>query len=319
MNILNEIPASFIYTYSYNEGEASLCRLEMRVLFGHNDTSAIVESSRKIDPSRSPFLRERIDVLYEASSLDNLLSQLDGLEVSNATYKVVFVHNPDLPKAQKVRFEERRDIERKIGLQLIGEPALKNPDKQFAILNTTKGWTFGLYTKTEPVWLFHQKKPNMYSTALNTRTARAVVNIAVPEPDGIEAIDPCCGIGTVVVEALSMGINMEGSDVNPLVLGGARENIAHFGLDGKISLQDIQNVSGKYDAAVIDMPYNLCSVISETEKLEMLQSARRIAKRVVIVTIEPLDTILKEAGFTIQDRCTVKKGMVFSREVILVK
>ncbi|GAA3334615.1 hypothetical protein GCM10020331_103270 [Ectobacillus funiculus] len=75
-----------------------------------------------------------------------------------------------------------------------------------------------------------EKKPHSYSTSLSTRVARAVANIAVPDPTGIKAIDPCCGIGTVLVEALSMGINIVGSDINPLVLPGARENIAHFWL-----------------------------------------------------------------------------------------
>src|SRR5690606_12520200 len=135
--------------------------------------------------------------------------------------------------------------------------------------------------------------------------ARAVVNIAVPDPEGKKVIDPCCGIGTVLVEALSMGIDIIGSDHNPLVMKEARENISHFGLNGSVLLQDIRDVSGSYDVAIIDMPYNLCSVITADEKLEMLQSARGFSKKMVVVTVEQLDTIIEQAGFKIVDSCVI--------------
>ena len=101
----------------------------------------------------------------------------------------------------------------------------QHPDRLFGVMNVNGGWVFGEYVKSEAVWFRHQKKPNGYSTALNTRVARAVVNIAIPNPNGIKAIDPCCGIGTVLVEARSMGIDMVGSDRNQLILPGARENM----------------------------------------------------------------------------------------------
>uniref|UniRef100_UPI0038B618DE TRM11 family SAM-dependent methyltransferase n=1 Tax=Siminovitchia acidinfaciens TaxID=2321395 RepID=UPI0038B618DE len=123
-------------------------------------------------------------------------------------------------------------------------------------------WIFDEYVKSESVWHRHQQKPHSYSTALNTRVARAVANIAVPEPSGIKAIDPCCGIGTVLVEALSMGIDIVGSDKNPLILDGVRENIAYFGLSGKVTFTDIRDVTSHYDVAIIDLPYNLCCAIT---------------------------------------------------------
>ncbi|WP_192892969.1 TRM11 family SAM-dependent methyltransferase [Planococcus salinus] len=64
--------------------------------------------------------------------------------------------------------------------------------------------------------------------------ARAVANIAVSEPAGVKAIDPCCGIQTKLVEALSMGIDIVRRDINPIVIHGSRENIAYFGLTGKV-------------------------------------------------------------------------------------
>jgi tRNA G10 N-methylase Trm11 len=252
--------------------------------------------------------------MYKGSSLEDIVHQVKGLIIEELTFKVLFVENSEFDK--KVGFSKRREIERAMGLLVKGKVDLVHPDLLFAIMEVKEGWIFGKYQKGESIWLQHQKKPNNYSTALSTRVARAVVNIAVPNPTGIKAIDPCCGIGTVLVEAISMGIDIVGSDINPLVTGGARKNIAYFGLEGEVTLRDIRKVTGNYDVAIIDMPYNLCSVLAPEDQREMLQSARNFAKKVVIVTIETIDSFIEQAEFVIVDRCAAKKGR-FTRQVLV--
>jgi tRNA G10 N-methylase Trm11 len=285
----------------------------MRSIFGETSDTSVLESSKKIDPSRSPFIKERISVLFEAAILEDLFEKVNTLNLNGATFKVTYVKNLH---SRQDGFEERKAIERAVGLHVKGKANLRRPDRSFGIMHVNGRWIFGEYMQSEPVWFHHQQKPHGYSTALSTRVARAVVNIAIPNPEGIKAIDPCCGIGTVLVEARSMGIDMAGSDFNPLILPGARENMAHFGLDCEITLKDMRNITGHYDVAIIDLPYNLCSVISPEVQLEMLQSARRFAEKVVVVTVEPIDKILLEAGFSIIDRAVAKKS-VFIREVIV--
>ncbi len=309
-------PMLHIYNYAYREGEDALCALEMRSLFGKDSQSSTLESNLKVDPSRSPFIRERIDVIYEGYHLQDIIKQVQDLPIIEATFKVIFIQNGNLAESEKVDFEQRRTIEREIGLHIPGEPNLLNPELLFGIMKINGRWVFGHYHKNKAAWLHHQKKPHSYSTSLSTRVARAVANIAVPDPTGIKAIDPCCGIGTVLVEALSMGIDIVGSDINPLVLPGARENIAHFGLVGEVTRKDIRSISSSYDVAIIDMPYNLFSVITPEEQLEMLESAWRFTDKVVIVTLEPIDSIIIKAGFEIVDRCVVKKG-TFTRQIIV--
>ena len=87
-------------------------------------------------------------------------------------------------------------------------------------------------------------------------------------------------------------------------------------LAAEINLADIRDITSHYDVAIIDLPYNLCSVITPEEQLEMLQSARWFANKVVVVTVEPIDEILLKAGFSIIDRAVAKKGL-FIREVIV--
>ncbi|NRD77357.1 RsmD family RNA methyltransferase [Bacillus sp. BRMEA1] len=307
---------AYIYTYACYEDERSLCALEMRSFFWEESQTSILESPIKIDPSRSPFIKERIAVIYEDHSLENLLKQVANFQVTGDTFKVYYVKNDGHEKIAEEGFENRRAIEKKIGLLINGVADLHHPKRVFGVMNVNGRWVFGDYVKSESIWFRHQQKPHSYSTALNTRVARAVVNIAIPVTSGIKAIDPCCGIGTVLVEALSMGIDIVGSDRNPLVLGGTRENIAHFGFTGEVRLADIRHITNQYDVAIIDLPYNLCSVISPEEQHEILQSARRIAKKVVVVTVEPIDEALKKTGFCVMDRAFVKKGS-FAREVIV--
>lgn len=312
MEFTNYQPKFFIYNYASPGEEKELCALEMRSFFGEDTESSILESTLKIDPSRSPFMRGRMDVIIESEQFEDLIEQVKNIELTGSTFKVMYVK---VAGPEKVDFEERRRIEREVGLHIPGEPELVNPDVLFGIMNVNGRWVFGEYYSSEAVWLNHQQKPHSYSTSLSTRVARAVANIAVPDPAGVKAIDPCCGIGTVVVEALSMGIDIVASDINPLILPGTRENIAHFGYATEVTFKDIRKVNGSYDVAIIDMPYNLCSVITPEEQLEMLQSTYKFADKVVIVTIEPIDSIIGDAGFEIADRCVVRKG-TFEREII---
>ncbi|OKL35463.1 TRM11 family SAM-dependent methyltransferase [Domibacillus mangrovi] len=307
---------SFIYTYAFSEEEHSLCHMEMRSLFGIESESKLIKSTTKIDPSRSPFIKERIDVMFEGDGLPDILAEVEQIQLFEETFKVLFVKINDLDQSEKIEYDKRRVIEREIGMHIHGEADIHHPDHTFGIVTMGGRWYFGKYEKSESVWFHHLKKPREYSTALSTRVARAVVNIAVPNPEGIRAIDPCCGIGTVLVEALSMGIDIVGRDINPLVTSGSRENIAHFGLEGDVTLGPIADVANNYDVAIIDLPYNLYTHVTREEQFSILQHARRFAQKVVVITIETIDEMIEAAGFDITDRCVAKKGL-FLRQIIV--
>ncbi|CAM2976992.1 methyltransferase domain-containing protein [Paenibacillus sediminis] len=301
----------YIYTYACPEEELELCRMSLAVLFGSITEDFYIESERFIDPSHSPFIRSRIQVTHEANSLEELCNRVKDIILTDRTFKIVFMKTDDT-----YSYTERRAVEREIGQHITGEAQMKGPDITFGLLYLGDRWVLGECQMSEAVWLHHMNKPQNYSTALSTRVARAVVNVAVPDSEGKKVIDPCCGIGTVLVEALSMGIDIVGFDVNPLAVKGARVNLAHFGYPNVVKIADMTTLEGNYDAAIVDMPYNVCSVISPDEQLRMLQSARKLTKRLVLVTVEDIDDAVIEAGFNIKDRCNVRKGN-FKRQVLL--
>lgn len=299
----------YLYTYACHESEAELCSLELRCLFPGltlpPDHDAFIHS-RRLDPSRSPFLKQRLRIEIDAASPEELLERAAGLSAGERTFRVRYAKTgaPGQPDN-----EGRLALERQLGMAIHGEPDLRRPETVFGAALLDGRWLCGEMASAEPVWLRQNAKPRQYSTALPARAARAAVNIAVPEIPGIRALDPCCGIGTVLLEALSMDIDIRGADLNPLAAVGARENLRHFGYPEElVRIADMRSLEGRYDAALLDMPYNLCSVSPPEEQLEMLASLRRLAGRAVILTTEPIEPLIREAGFSIRETCRLTKG-----------
>lgn len=301
----------YLYTYACHEEERALCNLELRTLFGVEPSDYFIISELRLDPSRSPFIKMRITLILESDSLDGLTKQTEAIELAGDTFKVIYIET-----GITVDYQEQRSIERAVGYPIRGKAEMRKPDRMFGIMNIGGQWLLGECCKSEAIWLAHNNKPQHYSTALSTRVARAVANIAVPDPEGIRAIDPCCGIGTVLIEALSMGIDIVGYDINPLAVRGARVNLAHFDMPSVVAIGDVRELTGTYDVAILDLPYNLCSVISVEEQLEMLVSVHRLAHKAVVVTTETIDSVIERTGFTIIDRCVVSKGK-FSRQILV--
>lgn len=306
----------YIYTFVHHPDEHDLCRMEMRAFFGRDTEKNHIISSINIDPSRSPFIQEQLEVWCEGNHLEVIEEAVKKLPIQDSTFKVVCLNKMDLGTTEKIHHFDRRKIERQIGLSLKGEPDLINPELILGLIQIDNHWYFGKYTKSESIWRKHLHKPNSYSTALSTRVARSIVNIAIPQVEGVRAIDPCCGIGTVAVEALSMGIDIVGRDISPLVCFGARENIAHFGYETTITKGPIQEESGHYDVAIVDLPYNIYSHISKEQEFDIIQHARRIADRVLFVSIDPIEESIQKAGFQIIDRSIARKS-TFERQILL--
>ena len=174
------IPNTFLYTFNYAEEEEHLCKLEVRSLF-HADLHAFVLESRiDRDPSRSPFIKEKIAVLFTGDTLEELKQRVEAMPSLPSTYKVIGINYRDIDPLDKMDFDERKGIARQIGCLIPGAASLHDPEIVFAITKLKGKWYFGYYSENQGIWLIHQQKPHNYSTALTTRVARALVNIAVP-------------------------------------------------------------------------------------------------------------------------------------------
>ncbi|MFD0673266.1 TRM11 family SAM-dependent methyltransferase [Cohnella sp. GCM10027633] len=309
----------YLYTFNAQEGEQELLRMEMRALFGEDGDVGIIRSERDIDVSRSPFVKERVDVLCSGDSVADIAAQVPDIDLGGKTFLVRFLKRNDLSLRDKIEYAEQRAIERRIADGMRGIANVREPDVTYAIVPFGGRWFFGVHARNNAKWLDHQRKPSDYSIALPTRLARAAVNIAAPDEDPAarSVIDPCCGIGTVLVEAASIGMRIVGRDVNPLATTGARANLVHFGYACEVALGDIADVTAHYDSAILDLPYNHVTKITPASQLALIRHARRIADRAVVVSIAPIDGMLAEAGFEIVDRCVWSKNDAFERHIIV--
>lgn len=311
----------YLYTFNAQEGEQALCRMEARALFGAEPVSGLHLSERNIDVSRSPFVKERVDIVFAGDSVADIAAQVPQLELGGRTFVVRFLKRNDLAPDSKVPYEEQLSIARMLAGRMRGIANVREPDVTYAIVPHGGRWLFGVYARNNAEWLGHMERPSQYSIALPTRLARAAVNIAAPDedPEVRSVIDPCCGIGTVLIEARSIGVRIVGRDVNPLAAVGARDNLAHFGYACEVALGDIAAVVGHYDSAILDLPYNHVTKITPAMQLELIRHARRIADRAVVISIAPIDDMLADAGFAIVDRCVWSKNGAFERHVMVCK
>lgn len=304
----------YIYTYANHEDEASLRELELHSLFGQSVQNGVIMSTIDMSVDRSPFVKRRIEVYFESDRLEVITEQLPTIELEGRSFKVLFTMGDEA-----FTFEEQRQLERLVGAEIRGKADMRTPELRFGLTKWDGRWYFGPCEDNQALWLKHQNKPQNYSTALPTRAARAIVNLAAGSNAAhTRIIDPCCGMGTVLIEAMSMGIDIEGVDINPLAVRGARTNLAHFGYPNRVKLADMQELDGYYDAAIIDMPYNLCSVLPEEEQLAMLRSVRRLAKRTVVITTERVEKQLEMAAFRLIEYAALSKAS-FTRYISVVE
>jgi tRNA G10 N-methylase Trm11 len=276
----------------------------MKSLFDTVPDKKYFFSSRNIDPSRSPFIRLRITLLFTASSLEELVQLLIEEKITCTTFKFARFRIED----GELGYETWIQSVTELGKVIQGEVDMKNPSLQFGTTLIDGLWIFGTYEKNENPWEKHNLKPYTNSNSLETRMARSIVNIAVGQQVQPSLVDPCCGIGTVVLEALALEIPVVGYEISWIISEQAKQNVSYYGYDNCIVRGDMHEITEKYDVAIMDIPYNLFSHVTYKQQQDMINSSRRITKKIVIITCVDMDEDITSAGFFIVDRCTVKKG-----------
>lgn len=293
----------FLYTTNYCKDEESLCKMEIKYLFNKVIDKKYFFTDMYVNPSRSPFIKKCLSIDYTCQTLKQIIDKIVADNLLADRYKVVYLSIDD-----NVGFHERRKIECEVGLSILGEAELDDPDIIFGITEVDGKWVFGKCESSDCKWLAHNIKPFSYSNALKVNVSRAIVNIAVGNNLQCTVVDPCCGIGTVLIEAISMGINIKGYEINGFIGRNARKNLKHFGYENVITICDMNDIKEKFDIAIVDLPYGIFTSITPEQQLAIMCSTRRIANSMVIVTFEHMETQIISAGFNIQDECTVAKG-----------
>ena len=307
------INGSFLYFINYQDNERELCKMEMRCLFNREINEKYFFSDIDINASKSPFIKSKIKIIYSDESLDRMVRKIKEDNLSYDDFKVSYVKS----EQGDVQYEDRLEATRKIGFVVNGYPDMHKPRNPLAVTKINGLWIFGEYERNDFKWQKHNDKPYSYSNALGLRMARALVNIAMKDNEEGTLIDPCCGVGTVVIEALDLGIKVKGCEISKQIAYNARENVEFLGyLRDTIVCYDMHKIKDKYDSAIIDIPYGLFSPVTLEEQKAIIHTARNICEKMVIVTFEDMEKFIVEAGFSVIDKCVVPKGN-FKRQILV--
>ncbi len=125
-------------------------------------------------------------------------------------------------------------------------------------------------------------KPFFYPGVIKPPFARALVNLCRLRAGVL--LDPTCGTGGILVEAGLLGLTPLGCDAQSAMAAGARDNLVHYGLYGRVITGDAVRLpvaDGCVSGLVCDMPYGRSSRFAGADRDRLYGGIFSEALRVV--------------------------------------
>lgn len=303
----------YIYTFGCENFENEICKLESKYIFNKEEKDRLLFSDIKVEPSSSAFIIKRLDVISSSDNYTTLIKDIKEKNICIEGFKIEYL----VFYGDTTEYAERLKKLRDIGYSIEGIPDYYNPTTTYALCYYKEVWYFGVLIKNNYHWHKHKQKPCSFSNSISINIAKALVNIAAKANKEKTLLDACCGVGTIMLEACFAGYNIEGCDINWKICRDARQNLSYFHYTTKIDHSDIKDISKRYDAAIIDLPYNLFSNATDNEISHIIESTAKITDRLIIVSISDITTLISNAGFRISDYCSVSKRgkKTFARKI----
>lgn len=311
-SIKNKSP-KYLYLISSRLEYIELCALEMKYIFGNISNVNYHLSDTLVDINRSVFIKGIVRILYKDPSLNAIEQKMQKDTLTYNNYKIHFM------KFDETDYQTRLKAMRILGTTIEGDFAIKDPKIEFILTRIDGEWIFGELTNNPNTWKQRRKKPHSYSHSLDITIAKSVINIAINNDFNTNIIDPCCGIGTVVIEGRFANVNIKGYEINPLVKHKCNLNLEHYGFTPDVTKQDMLETSEMFDVAILDLPYGHYSNISTEEQTALITKLQSISKKSLIITMENMNKQIEGAGLQIIDSCEIKKSNTFKRYLTLCK
>jgi tRNA G10 N-methylase Trm11 len=175
-------------------------------------------------------------------------------------------------------------------------PNLDHPKHRFLLIERDNGLWFGeILTECEHTYRVHADKPFNISSSLPNRLSRALVNLVRLQARSL--LDPCCGTGSILLEAQSLGIQAYGADQNKKMVGMARENLRYFGYDARVEHADARTYQQSVDVLVTNLPYGRFWQVDQIAIRTILERGRPLAPAAVYVAENNITEWLAAAGY----------------------
>lgn len=294
-----------LYIFNYPPEQERLCKLEFKYLFHQPWESKYCLTNTDISVDQSAFIKAKIDIFVCHKNLSQAIKEMQKQKLYYLDFKVIYLKN----EISHVDYQESLNWCKDVSWAIEGTVNMVKPQHTIAITKLVDMYVIGYYHHGRPTWKTQDNKPYTFSNSLDIKLARTLVNIACENKAKVTIVDPCCGVGTIVLEGLALGLDIEGFDISREITYQARKNLAHYHYDSylinKVSIQELEK---HYDVAIVDMPYNLYTPITYEEQCDIIISARKICSRLVIVTHVDMTKEINRAGFLVLDSCELKKS-----------
>jgi tRNA G10 N-methylase Trm11 len=258
---------------------------------------------------RSAYLRLGGHVLARASSLDALIAEIRRMGFRFDAFRIEHVGLDGAPSGSS------RERTIAVAEALTDSyPNLNDPKTRLAVVVSANAFLFGeIRVEPDRSYEQHDAKPYTTSSSLPSRLSRALVNL-VAKP-GAVVLDPCCGVGSLLLEVVAVGATAVGCDWNVRMVGMSRANLAHFGYEGTVHRADARTWTTPVDAVVTDLPYGRNTVAPEEVVRGILAAVARVAPRAVFVAFSDIRPWMENAGFRDVNVYDVPKHTGFVRRV----
>lgn len=305
-------PARYLYLTAIPDQDSDLIRSETAALVGAMPNPlGIAISEKHVDVSRGAYVKMCIDIIFETEHISEIISQIKDMKLHADGFRISVAKRPRKLKT------DTKFIAHHVGAVIGGNPNLEQPSVTFLVLVTEAKIYFGrVSSESDGKWHQHKKRPYSTSSSLPTRLARTVVNLTATPGDCI--LDPCCGTGTILIEAALMGIKVSGYDNNYKMVEATQRNLAYYNLQGEIDLADAKKVSGQFDAVITDLPYGITLTTSKTQERAIMQNIRQLAPKATFVAIRDLTTDLLDLGYHIQQHINARKHTI-TRQIFVTE
>ncbi len=308
----------FLYFFKYPHLEEELFKGEYRALFNHENQANYLFSNIRVDIDKSVYIKDVVRLIAEAPSMDEVLKMLEAKKLEYRNFKVIYLKNDQT----HVKYQETLDICARISKTIAGNVRVSNPENTIAVTFIEGKYVVGEVDHGDESWKRFLNKPYTFCNALDLRMCRTLINLAVGTSDSITVVDPCCGMGSVVLEGLGLGVDIIGFDISRSNSYRARLNLENYGYDGQLVKKSaIEDLEIKKDVAIIDLPYNLYTPITREQQESIIVNGLRIAEKLVLVVHEEYEELFEKHNFEIIRKMIVRKtdNGKFKRIVYILK
>lgn len=196
----------------------------------------------------------------------------------------------------------QREFERLIGTMISGPVSLDNPAVEYRAVLSEDRCYFGKVLFSIDRGAYDVRNPGkrdfFHPGVMMPRMARTLINLTCAQANDI-MLDPFCGTGGILIEGEMLGLRVMGSDFDPMMISGSRQNVS----TPDLMLADATHLpfgNHSIDAVVSDFPYGQSVCIKKTDTMgnlyaDTLDEILRVLKtgrRAVVVTHKDISGIV---------------------------